>query len=104
MPRRDALRWARLLVTLGKPGLHYPNDAALAQADVVVAAAGLTLVADDARGFAVDVASEGAADRLLDGLYLPQVPSDQVAAARRMVRGWVGQRITVPIRRLIARG
>jgi hypothetical protein len=81
-PPRDALRWARLLVALREPGLRYPNDGALARADEVVAAAG----------------------RLLDGLYLPGVPDDRVAAARRLARGWVGQRTTLPIRRLVARG
>jgi hypothetical protein len=48
--------------------------------------------------------SEAVADRLLDGLYLPGVPDDRVAAARRLARGRVGQRTTLPIRRLVARG
>lgn len=104
MPPRDALRWARLLVALREPGLRYPNDGALARADEVEAAAGLTLVSDDSQGFGVDVVSEAVADRLLDGLYLPGVPDDRVAAARRLARGWVGQRTTLPIRRLVARG
>ncbi|MEX2291814.1 MAG: class I SAM-dependent methyltransferase [Mycobacteriales bacterium] len=102
MPPRDALRWARLLVALREPRLRYPNDDALARADEVVAAAGLTLVSDDAQGFGVDVVSQAAADQLLDGLYLPGAPGDRLAAARRVVRGWVGRRITLPIRRLVA--
>lgn len=103
MPRRDVLRWARLLVALGEPGLRYPNDGALARTRETLASAGLTLVSDEARGFGVDVVSEALADRLLDGLYLPRVPSDRLAAARRVTRGWVGQRVTLPIRRLVAR-
>jgi len=64
----------------------------------------LTLVSDDSQGFGVDLVSEAVADRLLDGLYLPGVPDERVAAARRLARGWVAQRTTLPIRRLVARG
>jgi hypothetical protein len=55
-------------------------------------------------GFRVDVASEAVADRLLDGLYLPDVPPERVRAARRVAHRWVGQRTTVPVRRLVAGG
>jgi hypothetical protein len=52
----------------------------------------------------VDITSYEAADRLVDGLYLPGVPPSRVAAARTVVRGWVGRRTTVPVRRLVAQG
>ena len=104
MPARDALRWGRLLVALRQSSLSYPNDDALASPDDRLAAAGLTLLSDHAQGFGVDVVSEAVADRLVDGLYLPDVCADRVAAARRVARGWIGQRTTVPVRRLVAQG
>lgn len=104
MPAGHALRWGRLLASLRTASLSYPNDDALASPGGPLAAAGLTLLSDDARGFRVDVASEAVADRLLDGLYLPDVPPERVEAARRVAHRWVGQRTTVPVRRLVARG
>ena len=103
LPVRDALRWAHVLVALRQTGLSYPNDAALASPGRELAAAGLTLLSDDAQSFAVDVTSRAVADRLLDGLYLPGVGPCRVDAARRVVRSWVGGRTSVPVRRLLAR-
>ena len=40
----------------------------------------------------------------LDGLALPDVPSSRLSAGRRVVRSCVGRRVTVPVRRLVARG
>jgi len=104
MPARDALRWARVLAALRSTGLSYPNDAALASPGDRFAAAGLVLRSDESRGFGLDITSQHVADRLLDGLYLPDVPPQRVTAARRAVRRWVGRRTTVPVRRLVARG
>lgn len=104
MPARDALAWACVLIALRSRGLSYPNDAALASPSARLAADGLVLRLDESRGFALDLTSEDAADRLVDGLYLPDVPPSRVTAARRVVRGWVGRRTTIPVRRLVARG
>jgi hypothetical protein len=104
MPTSDALGWGRVLLALRSRGLSYPNDGALASPARSFAAAGLALRSDESRGFRVDVASYEAADRLVDGLYLPGVPPSRVAAARTVVRGWVGRRTTVPVRRLVAQG
>ena len=104
MPVRDALRWARVLVALRARSLSYPNDDALAAPGDRFAAAGLPLRSDDSRGFGLDVASQDVADRLLDGLYLPDVPPARMTAARTVVHGWVGRRTTVPVRRLVAQG
>lgn len=103
LPLRDALRWTHVLVALRRTSLTYPNDAALGAPGRLLAAAGLTLVSDDARPFGVDVSSEAVADRLLDGLYLPGVRPDRIATARHVVHGWVGGRTSVPVRRLVAR-
>lgn len=104
MPARDALRWGRMLVAPRATGLSCPNDDALASPGERLAEAGLALLSDESRGLGLDVTSEGVADRLLDGLYLPDVPPARVVAARRAVRSLVGRRTTVPVRRLVARG
>ena len=104
MPVRDALRWAQVLLALRSRGLSYPNDDALGSPGAEFARAGLVLRSDESRGFSLDVASRDAADRLLDGLYLPDVPPGRITAARRVVHGWAGQRTTVPVRRLVAQG
>lgn len=104
MPLRDALRWGHLLIALRQVDLSYPNDDLLSSAGSALSAAGLTLVSDDAAGFGLQVASETVADCVLDALYLPDVPPARVAAARRVVHRWVGQRTTVPVRRLVASG
>ena len=104
MPARDALRWGGVLVALRSKGLSYPNDDALVSPGEPFAAAGLRLQSDESRGFGLDVTSTAVADRLVDGLYLPDVPPSRVTAAREVVRGWVGRRTTVPVRRLVAQG
>ena len=104
MPVLHAVSWGHVLVALRSTGLSYPNDEALASAGEHFAAAGMALVSDESRGFRLDVESEQVADRLLDSLYLPDVPPSRVAAGRRVVRGWVGRHTTVPVRRLVARG
>ena len=104
MPVADALGWARVLLALRSRGLSYPNDDALAAPAARLAPAGLVLLSDESRAFSAQVTSERDADRLVDGLYLPGVPAGRVAAARRVVHGWVGGRTTVPVRRLVARG
>ena len=104
MPVRHALRWGRLLAALRQAGLSYQNDDALASPADGLAAAGLTLLSDEAQAFGVDVASEAVADLLLDGLYLPEVAPRRVEAARHVARGWVGQRTSVPVRRLLVGG
>lgn len=49
MPTRDWLRYARLCVALRHPGLRYPNDEALAEAQALYAAASLRLDHDEQR-------------------------------------------------------
>lgn len=104
MPAGDWLRYARLCVALRHPGLSYPNDRSLADADTAFRAAGLTLHTDEERAFMCDVPDEDVGDQLLASLYLPDVAPDRFAAGRKVVRRWVGTEIATPIRLLVARG
>jgi SAM-dependent methyltransferase len=103
MPTRDWLRYARLCLALRHAGLSYPNDRALAGPGAAFAAAGLTLIEDEARAFGCRLTDAGVADELLASLYLPDVAEDRMDAGPRVVRGWVGTRLTTPVRRLVAR-
>lgn len=103
MPPLDWLRYARLCLALRHPGLSYPNDGALSQAEGVFREAGLSLIKDEERRFACHVADDDVADQLLASLYLPDVAEDRLSAGRRVVRRWTGTTVTTPIRRLVAR-
>jgi len=102
LPPWDWLRYARLCLALRHWGLAYPNDQALADARVVYAAAGLTLVSDEGRPCACDLRTGDVADRLLDSLYLPDVDPARMGAGRKVARRWVGTTIAIPIRRMVA--
>lgn len=104
MPARDWLRYARLCVALRHPGLSYPNDGPLQEADEAFGEAGLTLHTDEERTFMCDVSDENVSEQLLASLYLPDVAPDRFAAGRKVVHRWVGSRIATPIRLLVARG
>ena len=96
LPRRDWTRYARLALAL-RSRLSYPNDQRLADP----AALGVTVLSDVARPFLTRLDRPADADLFLDALYLPDVPEARVAAARDVVRGWIGSEIAVPIRRLV---
>ena len=103
LPARDWLRYARLCLALRHPGLHYPNDRLLRAPADLLDAHGLDLVVDELDGFACPLQDGTAADALLRSLYLPDVDQRRMLAGQRVVQGWVGTGITVPLRRLVAR-
>lgn len=98
----DRLHWARLCVALRRRGLSYPNDAPLSNAAAAFRSAGLVLRGEQSRAFVYPVSTEHSADRLLASLYLPDVDDRRMAHASRVVRGWVGRGVALPIRRLLA--
>jgi hypothetical protein len=99
---RDTAVVAGLVSATGR--LSYPNDLALADAASLFRAAGLRLVADEARRFSFRLATPGDADLLLDSLYLPAVRSWRVRAARAYLRALARAHaaVPVPLRRLVA--
>lgn len=104
MPPGDWLRYARLCVALRHSGLSYPNDRALANAQISFQAAGLTLVKNEDRPFACRIGDAEVADQLLTSLYLPDVAEHRLVAGRAVIRRWIGTDLTVPIRRFVAVG
>ncbi len=100
LPAADVLRYARMSVALRTRGLRYPNDEALSDR-TGFAHARLQVVEDTTRTFGLEIDGVERADLLLDSFYLPQVNAERVEAARRVMHGWVGRTVAVPIRRLV---
>lgn len=93
----DWLRYGRLSVAL-RHKVAYPNDEALA---AFAGTQELLAVSDESRAFFVNIGSQDEADLLLDSLYVPGVSAVRIAAGRKVVAKWVGQRVAVPIRRIV---
>jgi SAM-dependent methyltransferase len=102
MPPRDWMRYARLCLALRRPGLHYPNDDALDEAQTAFTAAGLRLIEDEQRAFRCRLVDDSAAEQLLTSLYLPGVAAERLEHGRAVVHRWVGTSIATPIRRTTA--
>ena len=98
----DRWRYARVMLALHRRGLSYPNDGALADAAGLLARAGLRLVDDSARRFAVRLRTTAEAERLLDSFYLPGLDEQRRAAGHAAAHSWVGHELGLPIRRLVA--
>ncbi len=98
----DRLRYVRLLVALRRARLAYPNDDVLADLPAMLDRAGLTPVDDQRRRFPYTLATAGAARELVASLYLPGVDGARTAGATRVVEGWVGTTLGIPLRRIVA--
>lgn len=100
---RDLYRYAQLMVVLRRTRLAYPNDWPLGRLRAHSAHAGLDIVDDRRRRFALPLPDRGATDRFTSSLYLPGVPvTRQVRAASRAAR-WVPGEIGLPLRRITFR-
>jgi SAM-dependent methyltransferase len=99
----DALHYARLFLALRVRGLGYPNDPALNTPGEPLARAGLTLVGEERRRFRYQVNTAETALGYLRSLYLPGVSVSRTEAAGRVVRGWAGKELGIPLRRIVAR-
>ena len=99
--RGDVVRYAELLAALRRR-LHYPNDAALADAGALLAAAGLRLVVDERRRFGCHVADARTAALCVASLYVPDAPPERMERAMAVARRWIGHTIGIPLRLLVA--
>jgi hypothetical protein len=100
--RRSASVWC-LLGALRVARLRYPNDGSMKRLSATVRRHELKVVADERRRFSFHVTSSEAADRFVDFLYLPEVQTRRMAAARRVVRTWIGGEIGISLRLIRAR-
>lgn len=100
---RDVARYGRLMVPLRRTHLGYPNDGRLRHLAGPAGRAGLRIVDDRRRRFALPI-PDGATGRLfVRSLYLPGVPARRVAEAEELAAGWAGSDIGIPLRRITLR-
>jgi SAM-dependent methyltransferase len=100
---RDTLRYARLLASLHRIRLGYPNRLAQAELRTRLERCGLEVVENSCRRFAYPLGDRGSALRFVESLYTPGVESRHVDAAVRVAYSWVGSDIGIPLRRVICR-
>ncbi len=99
----DRLRYAALLVAVGRSAVPFPHPEVENDVLSLLAAAGFDVVADDARRFAYPTTDRSQADLLVDSLYLPGVPVARISRARVVATHWGHTTIGIPLRRVIAR-
>ena len=99
----DLYRYTQLMITLRRPRLAYPNDRHLTRLRTHTHQAGLAIVDDRRRRFALPLPDNQAAERFVASLYLPGVhPARYQRAASRATR-WVPGAIGIPLRRITLR-
>lgn len=100
---RDLYHYAQLMTALRRPRLAYPNDRQLTRLRAHSHKAGLDIVYDRRRRFALPLPDNEAAERFIASLYLPGVhPARYTHAASRATR-WVPGTIGIPLRRITLR-
>jgi len=99
----DLLHYLQLMIAVRRTHLAYPNDRLLIRSEGVFHRAGFELVADERLRFEYTFGDEEATRRFVNSLYLPAVPDARVADASRRAAGWVGERMGIPLRRMMVR-
>lgn len=97
----DLLRYLRLMIAVRQTHLTYPNDRPLIRFDGLLRRTGFELVADERIRFEYAFEDEDATLRFVKSLYLPAVPEVRVRDASRAAASWAGQRMGIPLRRMI---
>lgn len=97
--------WVRLFAALGLTGQPWPNPRACEDLPATLAAHSFEIVSSQRRTFWYPLHTAEDAALLVDGLYLPGVGTDRVAAARRRLgsRARPGRGLPLPLRRVLAR-
>lgn len=96
----DLWRYSRLMITLRRTRLAYPNDRALLRLRAAATAAGLEPVEDRRRRFDLPLPDSGAAERFIASLYLPGIDEARYRHAATRARSWVPSTIGIPLRRI----
>lgn len=100
---RDLARYGRMMVALRRSHLGYPNDRALAHLAARMDAAGLTVVDDRRRRFALPIVDADTGRLFVRSLYLPGVDKARMHVASELAAGWQGSEIGIPLRRVTLR-
>lgn len=100
---RDLYRYSQLMVALRRPRLAYPNDRQLTRLRTYSRQAGLEVVDDRRRRFALPLPDHEAAERFVTSLYLPGAGPARTARAAGRAAQWVPAAIGIPLRRITLR-
>lgn len=100
---RDLARYGRLMVALHRSRLGYPNDRDLARLAARMSRAGLTVIDDRRRRFALPLTDRDTGRVFVRSLYLPGVPEARVRVASELAASWQGSEIGIPLRRVTLR-
>jgi SAM-dependent methyltransferase len=98
----DALRWAAVFAAVGWAALRWPNPQTLDKATDWLGEA-FTVVVDESRSFAFPVETEVDARQFVASLYLPDVSDARRTLAEKVASDWIGDRIGIPLRLIVAR-
>ncbi|MGZ6802374.1 MAG: class I SAM-dependent methyltransferase [Mycobacteriales bacterium] len=95
----DRGRYARLLWRLRRARLGYANG----RVPATLAREGWTVTSRQSRRFGYPVVRSQDGGSLVDAFYLPGVADHRQEAAARLVSGWTGTELGIPLQRLLAR-
>jgi hypothetical protein len=98
----DVLRWGAILTARGRAGLPWPNQRVLGPSTAWLGER-FVIVSDETRSFTYAIDGPDDAERLIGALYLPGVSDERRRRAVRVVDGWIGGRIGLLLRRIVAR-
>lgn len=103
-PGPGLVRWWRIMRALGVDGPPWPNPEARDGLPKILCAHGFVIDANERRTFLREVGSAHDAALVVDGLYLPGVAPERVAAGRAALAAWArpGRRLPFPLRRVVA--
>ncbi len=100
---QDLYRYAQLMITLRRARLDYPNDRRLIRLSAYSRQAGLEIVDDRRRRFALPLPDHETARRFVASLYLPGTSAQRVTRAAERAAHWVPGGIGIPLRRVTMR-
>jgi SAM-dependent methyltransferase len=103
-PCPGLLGWWRVMRALGIPSPPWPNPDARDRLPKILRTHGFAIDSSRRRVFWRDISDSDDAALVVDGLYLPGIEPDRIAAARSALAAWArpGRRLPFPLRRVIA--
>ena len=102
MTMGDRWRMGSVMAVVGSAGFPFPSRGALQRTADQVERAGLTVISDETKRFALPLGGPDDGERFVRSLYLPDIALWRVRIALRLARRWRGE-LGIPLRRIVAR-
>ncbi|MCA1674242.1 MAG: class I SAM-dependent methyltransferase [Actinobacteria bacterium] len=98
------LRWNHILRALGVRRLEWPNPQATNGLARTLRQHGFRTRSNQRREFTIAIRTDEDLELLVDGLYLPDLPTSRLHSAKNTLRPWVrsGRFLPLPLRRVIS--